>query len=853
MQKRRGSLLQKLMAVLLSAVLVTGMALNAEAETVSGNDAEAETVAESTNIASGTDWTLGADGRLTIRSDEGMNNWQSNRGRYKEAVLTVEIQSGVTRIIAAAFMDCSNLTEITIPESVTSIGMNAFHSCKKLAGITIPGKVTSIEENAFFNCSSLKTAVLPDGLKSIGNLAFGSTILEEIEIPDSVESIGGNAFDFCKSLKKAVLSAKLTTIEQYLFRECVNLTEITIPDNVTTIKQHAFDLCKSLEEIKIPDKVTDIGACAFSNCKSLTKVEIPDSVTSIGRDAFSGCSSLTEIVIPDKVTGIEGQTFSGCSGLEKITLPDNVTSIGFGAFRNCSSLTEITVPEGVTSIQEAVFSGCSSLTEITLPDNVTSIEFEAFENCSSLTEITLPDKVTHIETSAFENCSSLKRIIMLAEEPPQYKPIAFGAWPGQEAEDKGFCTGCPFIASGEKGIFVPVGTEDAYKSADGWKIYEENIAEILSHTHSYAAEWKSNETSHWRECQCGDKSGEADHDFGDWITDKEATAGEAGTKHRECRTCAYRETETIPATGTEPGTGTVTPEVKPDTGTITPEVKPDTGTVTPEVRPGADAPATDISTPAGELEDMLLTDEEKQLVQSGTDIRIVLEVQDAGSSVSDSDKNGIQQALNGFTVGQYLNIDLYKLIGEKRTDINETAKKIKIVITIPDSLKNTDSNRAKTFAVIRVHAGGAELLSDLDNSADTITIETDRFSTYAIVYKDSVSENSGSSQDNAGKNDTKPDSSKDDEPETGDSVPLELCATLAMIAGFAYLFLYFTDRKRGMTEETKKALVSRLVRWAKLGGKLRKCLALAAVFVLLVYYHSIGKKTCVEWENAYGE
>lgn len=284
---------------------------------------------------------------------------------------------------------------------------------------------------------------------------------------------------------------------------------------------------------------------------------------------------------------------------------------------------------------------------------------------------------------------------------------------------------------------------------------------------------------------------------------------------------------------------------------------------------------------------MLLTEEEKRQVQNGTDIRIVLEVQDAGNTVSGSDQAAIQQALNSFTVGQYLNIDLYKLIGSDRTNITETEKEIRIVITVPDSLKNADSSKARTFAVIRVHDGRTEILTDLDNSADTITIGTDRFSTYAIVYKDTANgggENSGnddnhgsddgnngggndngnngndSNQNNSGINDTKQDSSKDSEPKTGDSAPLEIYATLAMIAGFAYLLLYFADRKRGMSEETKRELVSRLVGWAKRGGRIRKCLALAAIFVLLVYYHgtrklyrSISKKTCAEWEKIYGE
>lgn len=286
-------------------------------------------------------------------------------------------------------------------------------------------------------------------------------------------------------------------------------------------------------------------------------------------------------------------------------------------------------------------------------------------------------------------------------------------------------------------------------------------------------------------------------------------------------------------------------------------------------------------------------------------MKIILDIKDAGSTVSNSDKAAIQQVLNGFTVGQYLNIDLYKLIDGDRTDMHETAGKIRIVINVPDSLKNTSSKKTRTFAVIRVHNGNAELLTDLDNNADTITIETDRFSTYAIVYKDTANGGSGggnggsgndnnggdngsggdnnggsdngngsaynnggssnsdagsnnnggtgsgvgsaknSSQNNAEKITVKQGSSKDDEPKTGDNTPLELSATLAMIAGFAYLLLYFADRERGMTEETKKELVSRLVGWAKQGGRFRKYLALAAIFVLLVYYHSIGKKTCV--------
>ena len=291
------------------------------------------------------------------------------------------------------------------------------------------------------------------------------------------------------------------------------------------------------------------------------------------------------------------------------------------------------------------------------------------------------------------------------------------------------------------------------------------------------------------------------------------------------------------------------------------------GNIQKEVRvEGANTLDASVATPLSELADIVLTKEEKQQAAAGTNIRIVLEVKDAPAAVSAADKTLVETALissaaKGYTLGQYLDINLYKVVGDSRSAITETNRKITITIDVPDNLKNTDRTKARTFAVIRAHDGRAELLADLDDNANTITIETNRFSTYAIVYKDTAGGNDDGNQGGNGKpgviqvntkSDSKnPGGGKDNEPKTGDRTPIELSATLAMIAGLTYLLLYFADRKHGMTEETKKELVSRLVAWAKQGGKSRTYLALAAIFILLVYYHSIGKKMCVEWEEIY--
>ena len=58
----------------------------------------------------------------------------------------------VTSIDDYAFVWCSGLTGVTIPNSVISIGDHAFQDCSGLTSVTIPNSVTTIEKYAFYQC-----------------------------------------------------------------------------------------------------------------------------------------------------------------------------------------------------------------------------------------------------------------------------------------------------------------------------------------------------------------------------------------------------------------------------------------------------------------------------------------------------------------------------------------------------------------------------------------------------------------------------------------------------------------------------------------------------------------------------
>ena len=145
---------------------------------------------------------------------------------------------------------------------------------------------------------------------------------------------------------------------------------------VTSIGARAF-YEYNISSVTIPNSVTSIGEYTFAKCRNLTTAVIPNSVTYIGQWAFMG-TGITSVIIPDGITSLEESIFNGCDYLSSVIIPNSVNSIGRKAFYRCLSLASINIPNSVTSIGELAFWECRSLTSITIPNSVTSIGAQAF-------------------------------------------------------------------------------------------------------------------------------------------------------------------------------------------------------------------------------------------------------------------------------------------------------------------------------------------------------------------------------------------------------------------------------------------------------------------------------------------
>ena len=346
-------------------------------------------------------------------------------------------------------------------------------------------------------------------------------------------------YDYRAVIQSAVIEAGATSIGDYAFSECNNLTNVVIPEGVIHIGNAVFYHSYGLTSIVLPEGVTSIGNEVFQECTSLTDITLPESLTSMGEYVFFFCTNLENIVLPESITNISFGLFANCSNLKNITIPEGVTSIGACAFDGCSSLTSITIPEGVTSIGNAAFSDCSSLTSILIPESVTSIGNEAFSGCSRLTSVVIPEGVIRIDYATFYECISLESIVI----------------PGSVTSIGDFAFNeCSSLQNVYYGGTAEMWTSLSNRPSATYIHY--SCTQPEGHWTAYSVDATCEENGYTCErCACGYERNKVTtqpatgHTFGNWTVTQNPTCTAKGMEQRDCDSCDHYETREVAVTG----------------------------------------------------------------------------------------------------------------------------------------------------------------------------------------------------------------------------------------------------------------------------------------------------------------
>lgn len=221
--------------------------------------------------------------------------------------------SKLKTISASAFIFNTALKNFNFLGScdLQTIGRGAFQNLSQLQEFNFPKGVTDIQANAFNGCTSMTTATFDENavITTIGSGAFADCGLTSIDIPNSVTKIEREAFRNCAALTVVNVSENLTDISSEAFKYCENLIDINVDKNNPTYSSvDGYLLSKDKQTLVLfphgkahekftllPPSITTIGDYAFYECENLTNVTIPNKVTAIGARAFSLCKNLKDI------------------------------------------------------------------------------------------------------------------------------------------------------------------------------------------------------------------------------------------------------------------------------------------------------------------------------------------------------------------------------------------------------------------------------------------------------------------------------------------------------------------------------------------------------------------------------
>ena len=284
------------------------------------------------------------------------------------------------------------------------------------------GALHVIGEYAFMGCTALEEILLPDTTESIDRAAFeGCTALYRVELGDSLLKIGTRAFSGCESLDGIYIPATATFADEFSFKYCTSLRNIIVAGTEFTFDSEAFNT----EGIQV---FAPAGAAVHKNTTGYNALVAAGAEALVLKSTVGGLmiedvvGSPSCVIVPESAGGtivsVGKEAFTKISAMQAVYLPDTITTINEAAFRDCIYLRYIRMPATLTvNLGKNVFYGCGRLTRIHLPEGIETIGTNCFYGCDSLSLVTFPRSLNRLQSGAFYGCTDLSTLVFRGDAP----------------------------------------------------------------------------------------------------------------------------------------------------------------------------------------------------------------------------------------------------------------------------------------------------------------------------------------------------------------------------------------------------------------------------------------------------
>ena len=242
---------------------------------------------------------MGYENRTRVWADS--KNYDVFDKRTAKQVLDKEvtIAAPYRRIDNEAMKNNIKMRKLILGSSVKEIGTEAFSRCTNLRNVYLNG-VRTIQKGAFLGCSNLKELQIPESVQYLEKYAFmeNKGIRQISYEPENKSTVlASDLFRECSRLRQVILPQQLEEIRAGAFYRCKELDGVIFPDSLRRIGREAF-YSNGMTSLNLPEGLLEIENSAFFKCNQLEYVCLPRSVKVLGKWVFHGCNRLKVLEIP---------------------------------------------------------------------------------------------------------------------------------------------------------------------------------------------------------------------------------------------------------------------------------------------------------------------------------------------------------------------------------------------------------------------------------------------------------------------------------------------------------------------------------------------------------------------------
>ena len=246
------------------------------------------------------------------------------------------------------YLNGEAITSLVIPTEITEIKKEAFNGATSITSVFAEHEIT-VATGAFLNCSEITEIYLPNTTFSAGSLS-GCAGLESITMKkyeSSTHPLFGAIFGEQEYEGGArteqyfrIYDSKDYDLER---KDCYKVYYIpsslknVVLTSGTCLEYGYFYNCSNLQSVTLPSDMESFGRCAFYNCKKLKNFEFPEGLHTIDELAFSQCSSLEIIELPKNLSEMGLCVFASCEGIKEVKINSTSLSVSY-ADNNVGSL-----------------------------------------------------------------------------------------------------------------------------------------------------------------------------------------------------------------------------------------------------------------------------------------------------------------------------------------------------------------------------------------------------------------------------------------------------------------------------------------------------------------------------------